>query len=131
MKETILSIENLTVDLLSGGEICRVLHDISFDVFPGEILGLVGESGSGKSVTAAAIMQLLPGGNKAITGGKILFKGQDLVNKTPAQMQAIRGKEMAMIFQEPMTSLNPVFTVGTQFVDIIRTHKAITEKEAI
>ncbi|CQR72076.1 putative D,D-dipeptide transport ATP-binding protein DdpD [Sporomusa ovata DSM 2662] len=131
MKQTILSLENVTVELLSGGEIRQVLQNISFDVFPGEILGLVGESGSGKSVTAAAIMQLLPGGSKAIAGGKILFKGQDLVNKTPAQMQAIRGNEMAMIFQEPMTSLNPVFTIGTQFVDIIRTHKAVTKHEAI
>lgn len=131
MKETILTIENLTVDLLSGGEIRRILHGISFDVFPGEILGLVGESGSGKSVTAAAIMQLLPGGNKAISGGRIVFKGQDLVNKTPAQMQAIRGKEMAMIFQEPMTSLNPVFTIETQFVDIIRTHNSMTKNKAV
>lgn len=130
MKETILSIENLTVELPAGGERRRVLHGISFEVYAGEILGLVGESGSGKSVTASAVMQLLPGGSKAVTGGKILFKGKDLLCRTPAEMQTIRGKEIAMIFQEPMTSLNPVFTIGTQFVDIIRTHQAVDIKSA-
>ena len=119
MEQTILSVKNLTVDLMVGREKIRVLHGISFDVYSGEIVGLVGESGSGKSVTASAIMQLLPGGVKAISGGSIEFCGQELTQKTPTEMQAIRGKEIAMIFQEPMTSLNPVFTIGQQFIDII------------
>ena len=97
MEQTILSVKNLTVDLTVGREKIRVLHGISFDVYSGEIVGLVGESGSGKSVTASAIMQLLPGGVKAISGGGIEFCGQELTQKTPTEMQAIRGKEIAMI----------------------------------
>lgn len=131
MKQTILSINNLTVDLPVGREKLRVLHGISFDVFAGEIVGLVGESGSGKSVTASAIMQLLPGGAKAISGGSIQFNGEDLVQKSEKGMRAIRGQEIAMIFQEPMTSLNPVFTIGYQFVDILRAHRPGTKKDAL
>jgi peptide/nickel transport system ATP-binding protein len=130
MKQTILSVKNLTVDLTVGRETIRVLHGISFDVYPGEIVGLVGESGSGKSVTAAAIMQLLPGGRKAISDGSIVFCGQELTEKTPDEMQAICGKDISMIFQEPMTSLNPVFTIGQQFIDIIRTHQSLSKHQA-
>jgi oligopeptide/dipeptide ABC transporter ATP-binding protein len=130
MEQTILSVKDLTVDLTVGRQKRRVLHGVSFDVYPGEIVGLVGESGSGKSVTASAIMQLLPGGVKAISGGSIVFCGQDLTQKTSAEMQALRGKDIAMIFQEPMTSLNPVFTIGQQFMDILRTHQSFTKQQA-
>jgi peptide/nickel transport system ATP-binding protein len=130
MEQTILSVKNLTVDLEVGREKLRVLHEINFDIFPGEIVGLVGESGSGKSVTASAIMQLLPGGSEAISGS-ILFNGEELTQKTEAEMRAIRGKKITMIFQEPMTSLNPVFTIGYQFIDILRAHQSFTKQQAV
>ncbi|HWR40007.1 MAG TPA: ABC transporter ATP-binding protein [Patescibacteria group bacterium] len=128
--EPILSVRNLTVDLAVRRELRRILYDVSLDVYPGEIVGLVGESGSGKSVTAAAIMQLLPGGAKAITGGSVTFQGQDLTRVTPKTMREIRGRDISMIFQEPMTSLNPVFTVESQFVDVARTHQKLSSAAA-
>ncbi|CUH95810.1 putative peptide ABC transporter ATP-binding protein y4tR [Propionispora sp. 2/2-37] len=130
MEQTLLSVQKLTVDLTVGKEKVRVLHGVSFDVCPGEIIGLVGESGSGKSVTASAVMQLLPGGAGAVSGGKIIFNGQDLLKKSPEEMQGIRGKDISMIFQEPMTSLNPVLTIGRQFIDVIRAHQSRDQKEA-
>ncbi|SMC32365.1 ABC transporter ATP-binding protein [Sporomusa malonica] len=130
MENSVLSICDLAVDLTIGREKARVLHEVSLTVTGGEILGLVGESGSGKSITAAAIMQLLPGGKAAITGGSISFRGQELTRKTPAEMRKIRGKEMAMIFQEPMTSLNPVFTIGRQLTDVIMTHQDMSKRQA-
>ena len=130
MQQTVLSIHDLTVELTVSETKVRILDGISFDVYAGEIVGLVGESGSGKSVTAAAIMQLLPGGAKAITGGGVRLCGQELTAKTPAEMQAIRGKDISMIFQEPMTSLNPVFTIGCQFIDVIRTHQVMSNQAA-
>lgn len=126
----LISINNLVVELPSGRSKVRVLHGASFDVQPGEIIGLVGESGSGKSVTALAIMQLLPGGQRAITEGSILFKGTELTGKGPQDMRRIRGREISMIFQEPMTSLNPVFTVGRQIADIIAAHNKLSRGDA-
>ncbi|MDU2065447.1 MAG: ABC transporter ATP-binding protein [Sporomusaceae bacterium] len=131
MAETILELRNVVVDLPVGKEVRRILHSISFTVQKGEILGLVGESGSGKSVTASAILQLLPGGSKAIQSGKIYFKGQDITQNSPEAMRNLRGKEIAMIFQEPMTSLNPVFTIGRQFTDMLRTHQPLSAAAAL
>lgn len=99
------------------------IRDVSFDVNEGEIVGIVGESGCGKSTVASAVMRLLPP-NGEITGGQILFKGQDLRRFDQARMRQIRGKEMAMIFQDPMTSLNPVFSVEQQMVDALKAHRS-------
>lgn len=131
MEQSILAVNGLKVELPAGRGTAGILHGVSFTIKPGEILGLVGESGSGKSVTALAIMQLLPGGAKAVTGGSILLSGQELTHKTPAEMQSIRGQEVSMIFQEPMTSLNPVFTVKQQLVDVIMAHQPLTAAEAV
>ncbi len=130
MEQPILSVENLTVELPSGRGTAKILHGISFDVKAGEIVGLVGESGSGKSVTALALLQLLPGGAKAITGGSIRLCNQELTSIKPKEFEQLRGKDLSMIFQEPMTSLNPVFTIGRQLVDVILAHRPITKIEA-
>jgi peptide/nickel transport system ATP-binding protein/oligopeptide transport system ATP-binding protein len=106
------------------GEVTAV-DDVSFDVAPGEVLGIVGESGSGKSVTALSIMGLLPQPPGRVAGGEILFDGRDLLKLPKSQMRQMRGSAIGMIFQEPMTSLNPVFTIGDQITETIRVHERI------
>jgi len=105
------------------------VDDISFSIAEGERLGVVGESGSGKSVTAASIMGLIepPG---AIVGGEILFRGRDLVTLSEREMQKIRGREIAIIFQDPMTALDPVFTIGNQLTETLKIHRNLNKKEA-
>jgi peptide/nickel transport system ATP-binding protein len=120
----VLHIDNLTIDFASN----KVVKQISLDIEPGEILAIVGESGSGKSVTALAIMQLLS--KQAKIEGKIFFNGVDLLGLKEDKINAIRGKDIAMIFQEPMTSLNPVLTCGSQVQEAIQLHKKISSKEA-
>ena len=121
--DNILTINDLSVALPSKRGRVPILQHISLQVDRGHILGLVGESGSGKSMTAFAITQLLPGGRDSIVGGSVRFCGQELTEKTEKEMTKFRGKEIAMIFQEPMTCLNPVFTVGRQMTDVIMTHQ--------
>lgn len=128
--ENILEIENLSLALPSKKGPVPILHNVNFTVEPGKIMGLVGESGSGKSMTAFAVMKLLPGGNKAQLEGSIHLCGKQLLGISEKNMEAIRGRDVSMIFQEPMTCLNPVFTVGTQMTDVIRTHEKMTKKEA-
>jgi oligopeptide/dipeptide ABC transporter ATP-binding protein len=103
---------------------------VSFDIYSGEVLGIVGESGSGKSVTALSLMKLIPDPPGRIMGGQILFKGQDIVSLSYEDMYSIRGREIAMIFQEPMTSLNPVFPIGMQIAEVVQAHTKCTEQEA-
>lgn len=129
--ENILSIKNLSVSLAGKRGIVPILHNISLEVAAGHILGLVGESGSGKSMTAFSITQLLPGGRASLVGGSINFCCQELMEKTEAEMAQFRGKEIAMIFQEPMTCLNPVFTIGRQMQDVIMTHQKNNFREAL
>ena len=112
-----------------GGEFVAV-DGVSFSVESGKTLGIVGESGCGKSVTSLSVMGLLPKGQGRIAGGSIRFEGQDLATLTPAAMRALRGNRMAMIFQEPMTSLNPAFTIGNQLIEGIRCHRDISEADA-
>ena len=110
-----------------------VLHavdSISFDIHAGETLGLVGESGSGKSVTALSILGLVRAPGR-ITSGQILYKGRDLLEMSPRDTMNIRGKEIAMIFQEPMTSLNPVFSIGDQIAESVRAHEGVSRREAM
>ena len=115
MTEPLLSVRDLqTTFLLGRGAKVRAVDGVSFDVFPGETLAIVGESGSGKSVTSLSIMRLLPAATGKITGGSVLFRDRDLASLSEREMRSIRGKEIGMIFQEPMTSLNPVHTIGDQ-----------------
>src|SRR5262249_4440949 len=103
---------------------------VSFDIFPGEVVGLVGESGSGKSVTALSVLRLIPDPPGKIVGGSILYKGTDLLQLPWEEIRKIRGSEISMIFQEPMTSLNPVFTIGMQLMEVIQVHEDVSKKEA-
>ncbi len=126
----ILQVRNLrTVFGSERGEIVAV-DDVSFDVGRGEVLGIVGESGSGKSVTALSIMGLLPQPPGRVAGGAIMFEGEDLLKLGPRARRAVRGGAIGMIFQEPMTSLNPVFTVGDQIVETIRAHERMGPRAA-
>ena len=106
------------------------VQEVSFNIKPGETLGVVGESGCGKSMTALSLMQLIPSPPGKITAGEIMYKGEDLLKKSPKEMRDIRGKEISMIFQEPMTSLNPVITVGKQIMEAVLTHEKMSKQEA-
>ena len=125
----LLSIENLKTYFYVKGRVARAVDDISLSIQPGETLGLVGESGCGKSVTAHSIIQLIPDPPGKIVDGRILFDGRDLLSLSEADMRKIRGNRISMIFQEPMTSLNPVFTVGDQVGEVLRLHQGLSRKE--
>lgn len=129
MKDFLLKIKDLEVTFFNHSSKIRAVRGVSFDVKQGEILGIVGESGSGKSVTSLSIMRLLKNTGK-ITNGKIIYKGENLLNKSEKEMMKIRGNDIAMIFQDPMTSLNPVFTVGNQISDVIKRHQGLSKSEA-
>ncbi|MFB3097891.1 MAG: ABC transporter ATP-binding protein [Dehalococcoidia bacterium] len=118
----ILDVQDLKTYFFTRTGVVKAVDGVSFSLMPGETLGIVGESGSGKSMTALSIMGLVPQPAGRIVGGKILFQGEDLTQKSNAEMQHIRGKEICMILQDPMTSLNPVFTVGNQLVETLRTN---------
>jgi oligopeptide/dipeptide ABC transporter ATP-binding protein len=120
--QTLLSIENLAASFETDDGRVNVLDRISFDVNRGETLGLVGESGCGKSVTALAVMRLLPKPSGRIDGGSITYDGTDLLSLSARQMHGVRGRKIAMIFQEPMTALNPVHRVGAQLGEVYRIH---------
>jgi len=120
---TLLSIKNLSVSFFIEQGVAKAVQDISFDVQKGKTFALVGESGCGKSVTALSIMRLIPDPPGKIVNGKILFSERNLLELSDKQMRSIRGNKIAMIFQEPMTSLNPVYTVGDQIVEAITLHQ--------
>ena len=131
MKEVLLQIEGLTtVYDTAVGQITAV-DDVSFRVLKGETLAVVGESGSGKSQTAFSILQLIPQPPGKIVSGKVLFKGADLLTLGPAELQRVRGNKISVIFQEPMTSLNPVQTAGRQISEVLVLHQQLTKKEAL
>lgn len=121
--EVLLELSDLKVYFRTDEGVARSVDGVSYKIMSGETLGLVGESGCGKSVTSLSILKLIPTPPGEIAGGKILFKGENLLNRTEDQMRSIRGNQIAMIFQEPMTSLNPVYTVGNQLVEAIRNHQ--------
>ncbi len=125
----LLAVEHLKIEFHTEEGIITAINDVSFDLVSGETLGLVGESGCGKSVTALSIMGLLPLSGRA-SGGRILFQGEDILQKSEKAMRAIRGREISMIFQEPMTSLNPVYTVGDQLAEAIIIQQKVSRKEA-
>jgi peptide/nickel transport system ATP-binding protein len=125
-----LEVNNLKTHFRTQDGIVKAVDGVSFSLEPGETLGIVGESGSGKSVTALSIMQLNPKPPADYPEGEILFEGQDLLKASESKMQKIRGNDIAMIFQDPMTSLNPVFTVGAQIMEAIRIHQQVSKSEA-
>ena len=122
---SLLDVQGLTTAFMTGRGEITAIEDVSFSLKEGEILGIVGESGSGKSVTALTIMGLLPQPPARIAAGKVLFQGQELTKLSSREMQRIRGPGIAMIFQEPMTSLNPVFSIGDQIMETIRAHESL------
>ena len=127
LDETVLQVKNLSIGIREGGKILSSVEDVSFDIKPGEILGIVGESGSGKTLTALSIAGLLgaggnAAGNKIVSGGKIVFGGRDLLAASEKELNAIRGKEISMIFQEPFSSLNPLMKVGDQIAETLEIH---------
>ena len=127
---SLLSIKNLSVEFKTKDLYVKALKGVSFDLNQGESLGVVGESGSGKSVTALSVMSLISQPPGEITSGEIFFKGKDLLKNTEKQLRAVRGNHISMIFQEPMTSLNPVFTVGYQIDEALILHQKLNKKEA-
>lgn len=128
--QTLLDIVGLKTYFHTEGGVVKAVDDLTINIKVGQTLGLVGESGSGKSVTSLTIMRLLPESSSEIPAGRISFLGKDLVKLPEPEMRAIRGKEISMIFQEPMTSLNPVFTVGNQVMEAIRLHQNVSKEEA-
>ena len=126
----LLEVENLQTHFPTRAGVVKAVSDVSFFIDAGELVGLVGESGSGKSITALSIMRLITAPGK-IVGGSIKFKGEELTTASGERMREIRGDDISMIFQDPMTSLNPVYTVGEQIAEALRLHKKLNKKDAL
>ncbi len=122
MVDPVLSIRGLTTEFVTPAGVVKAVNDVSWDLYPGEILGVVGESGSGKSVTAMSILGLIQSPPGRIVSGEIHFDGQDLLKMSAEDLQHLRGRDIGMIFQDPMTSLNPVLSVGDQIAEALRLH---------
>ena len=126
--EPVLSVRNLTVTFPSEAGSVHAVRGVDFDLMPGRTLAIVGESGSGKSVTSLAVMGLLP--DYAKVEGSVVYAGTELIGKSDKEMSKIRGKDIAMIFQDPLSSLTPVFSIGDQLIEAIQTHRDVSKKEA-
>lgn len=126
----ILEVKNLETAFKIDGELYNAVDNVSFNVKPKQIIGVVGESGCGKSVMSLSVMKLLPKGIGSIRNGEVIFEGKNIEKITDKEMNKIRGKDVSMIFQEPMTSLNPVFTIGYQLQETLFNHMDISKKEA-
>ena len=129
-KEKLIDVNDLKTYFYTEDGVVRAVDGVDFEIYPGETLGIVGESGCGKSVTSLSIMRLIESPPGKIAGGSIMFDGKDLTKLSQNQMRKIRGNDISMIFQEPMTSLNPVYTVGDQIMEAILLHKDVNKKEA-
>jgi peptide/nickel transport system ATP-binding protein len=129
-EETVLDVKNLQTVFFTNSGLFKAVDDVSFSVRRGETLAIVGESGCGKSVTALSVMRLVPDPPGRIVGGSIVLEGTDLLGLDDAEMRAIRGNRISMIFQEPMTSLNPVMRIGDQITEVLRLHQTMSSKEA-
>lgn len=129
-REPLLRVDGLRTAFAGEAGTVIAVDDVSFDVHAGEVVGLVGESGSGKSVTALSIMGLLPRTNAEIVAGTVLFGGRDLTRLPEREMRKLRGREIGMIFQEPMSSLNPVFPIGDQLIEAVRIHERLGHRAA-
>ena len=130
-EDLILEIRDLCVEFQTVEGTVQAVNHLSYKLRKGEKLGIVGESGSGKSVSSLGMLRLIPNPPGRITGGEILYKGQDLVKAPKKEMQRIRGNEISMIFQEPMTSLNPIIKCGKQIAESLRLHRGMNKKEAM
>ena len=130
MSEKLLEVKNLKTYFYTDEGVVKSVDDVSFDVEKGKTLGIVGESGCGKSITSLSIMQLVETPPGKIVGGEIIYQGENLLEQNKDQMRKIRGGEIAIIFQEPMTSLNPVFTVGKQIMEALRLHTDLDKEKA-
>jgi oligopeptide transport system ATP-binding protein len=130
MAERLLDVQHLQTHFFTRGGVVKSVEDVSFYINEGETLGLVGESGCGKSVTSLSIMRLVESPPGKIVGGKVLFKGEDIVQMDEDDLYKLRGGEIAMIFQDPMTSLNPLFTVGFQIAEAVKAHLKLDDKAA-
>ena len=130
MKNKLIEIKNLKTYFHTEAGTAKAVDNVNFDIYEGEVLGIVGESGSGKSVTSLSINRLIPNPPGEIVNGEILYKGKDLLKLTYDDMKDIRGKEIAMIFQEPMTSLNPVLKIRRQMNEVLIKHEELNEKDA-
>ncbi|QTL97022.1 ATP-binding cassette domain-containing protein [Iocasia frigidifontis] len=130
-KEKLIELKNLKTYFNTEEGVARAVDGVDFEIYPGETLGIVGESGCGKSITSLSIMRLVPQPQGEIVDGEIYFKGKDLTKLSQKEMRTIRGNEISMIFQEPMTSLNPVFTIGNQISETIMLHKDVNKKEVM
>ncbi|TMJ78370.1 MAG: ABC transporter ATP-binding protein, partial [Alphaproteobacteria bacterium] len=125
-----IEIQDLNVQFVTSHGTVRAVEDLSYSVYPGEMVAIVGESGSGKSVSALAVMQLLPPGTARIPKGSVRFDGRELLQLSDEEMRRIRGREIAMIFQEPMTSLNPVLRIGLQIMEPLTIHLGMDDAAA-
>ncbi|HIW89193.1 MAG TPA: ABC transporter ATP-binding protein, partial [Candidatus Ligilactobacillus excrementipullorum] len=130
MGERILDVNNLQIDFHTYAGEVKAIRDVSFHLDKGETLAIVGESGSGKSVTTKSLMGLLAN-NAKVVGGSIMYHGEDILKKSEKQMQDIRGKDIAMIFQDPMTSLDPTMKIGRQIAEPLMKHKKVEKKKAL
>src|SRR5688572_20392052 len=127
----LLSVEDLKTYFFTRDGVVRAVDGVSFAVYPGETLAIVGESGCGKSVTSLSILRLIASPPGRIVSGRLVFDGRDLLALTESEMRAIRGNEISMIFQEPMTSLNPVLTIGRQIAEAVKLHFGVSMQEAM
>ena len=127
-KEEVLQVKDLKTHFFTDEGVSKAVDGLNFSVSKGETLGIVGESGCGKSITSLSIMRLIDRESGSKVEGNILFKGKDLLQQNEAEMRAIRGNQISMIFQEPMTSLNPVYSVGEQIAEAIRIHQKLSKR---
>src|SRR6478672_7794799 len=130
MPKPLLEVKNLNVAFDTERGQIRPVRDVSLSIYPGQTVAVVGESGSGKSVTALSILRLIPQPPGKVLGGQILLEGRDLLRLSEREMRSVRGKDIAMIFQEPMTSLNPVYTIGDQIAEAVMLHQHVNARQA-
>jgi len=130
MREKLLEIKDLSVIYSTEGKVVEAVNHISLDLYKGEALGLIGETGAGKTTTALSVLNLIPNPPGKIISGEILFEGQDICTMDQKSLRKIRGNKISMIFQDPMTALNPVMTVGDQIAEVVRLHDKTSRKEA-
>src|SRR4051794_11781925 len=130
MPDPLLQVQDLNIAFDTERGQIRPVRDVSFSIYPGQTVALVGESGCGKSVTALSILRLIPSPPGKVLGGRVMFEGRDLLALSEKEMRSVRGKDIAMIFQEPMTSLNPVYTIGDQIAEAIVLHQSVGKSRA-
>src|SRR5213593_4004928 len=130
MDHPLLELRNLTVAFDTERGQIRPVRDVSLSIYPGQTVALVGESGCGKSVTAMSVLRLIPSPPGKVLGGSALFDGRDLLTLPEREMRSVRGGQIAMIFQEPMTSLNPVYTIGDQIAEAVILHQKVSSSQA-